>query len=240
MTILTIVQDAAIRAGITPIPTSAVGNIDPNAVLLVAFARDAGRDAIERASWVQLDLAATITGDGVTTLFTLPADWDRFSPGDNSPNGSLVSSKYPLTPLYGPVNTEELNLLKALPASTVRPMWRIIGGSIEIWPALAVAELVTFNYYSSYWIVSGNGVRKRDWTMDTDSSLIEEDVIMKGSLWRWLMNRGLDYAEQFRAFEMSFSRNAAQQMTDRVISTSTTAPRGTGNDFFGTVSYTLP
>lgn len=244
MTILSIVQDAAIRAGVITAPTSAVGSVDPvvgpTALLLVALARDAGRDALERANWVQLDIAAKVTGDGTTTLFTLPPDWDRFSPGDKSPNGALVSSKYPLTPLDGPVNTEDLNLLKALNVSIVRPVWRIIGGSLELFPAPALAEIITFNYYSSNWILAADGItRQSDWVADTDTSLINEDIIMKGALWRWLKSKGLDYADEFRAYEASLDRNASQQMTERIISTS----RGvspTGGDYFGTISYTPP
>lgn len=241
MSILTIVQDAAVRCGIIVVPTAAIGNTDPvsgpNATLLAAYARDAGRDAFERANWKDLDTAAKITGDGVTTLFALPADWNRFSPGDKSPNGALVSSKYPLTPLAGPINTEDLNLLKAAPASQIRPVWRIIRGSLEIWPALALAEIVTFSYYSENWILSVDGLtRQDDWANDGDSSLIEEDTVMKGTVWRWKASKGLDYAEEFRAAEISLSRNAAQQMTERTVSTARSMPAGFSGGFYGNIT----
>jgi hypothetical protein len=240
VTILTIVQDAATRVGITPLPSSAVGNTEANATLLVAFARDAGRDAMERVNWVGLDTAAKITGDSTTTLFTLPSDWNRFSPGDRSPHGAMVSSKWPLDPLSGPINTEELNALKALPGGVIRPVWRIIRGSLEIWPALATGEIVTFNYYSKNWIIAADGLtRLSDWATDTDVSLIEEDVVMKGAMWRWLAARGLDYAEEFRQFEVSLTRNAAQQMTERTVSTARSFAYGDAS-YPGTISYTPP
>ena len=240
MTLLTIVQDAAVRCGWQNVPTSAIGNnsIDAlNVSQMIAFAQDAGRDCMERANWTGLDRAATITGDGTTTLFTLPADWNRFNPGDKGPNSPLVSSKYPLTPLFGPINSEELNALKALPASTVRPVWRMIGNSIEIWPALSSGEIVTFNYFSSAWILAVDGTtRRKRWVADTDVSLIEEDVIMKGAAWRWNQSKGLDYAEMFRAYEISLMRNAAQQMTERITSTSTNAPYTADQGFFGVIT----
>jgi hypothetical protein len=192
---------------------------------------------MERANWVKLDRAATLTGDGTTTLWTLPGDWNRFNPGDKGPNSPLVSSKYPLMPLYGPINSDELNQLKALPASTVRPVWRIIGSSLELWPALATAERVTFNYFSAYWILSLDGTTRRNrWLVDTDTSMIEEDVIMKGAVWRWMASKGFDYAEAFRAFEISLSRNAAQQMTERIISTSNDLPYSGASTYFGTIT----
>lgn len=221
MSILSIVQAAAIRSGFPSVPTAAVSNIDQNVQQLVAFAQDSGRELLERANWVNLDTAGTVTGDGVSTLFQLPQDWVRFSPSDKSPRGALVSNKFPLVPLFGPVNTEDLNMLKALPASTVRPVWRIIGGALEIWPALALNELVTFNYYSSFWIMNAARTQSRaSWVADDDFSMINEDTIMKGAVWRWKASKGLQYAEEFRTYEQSLVRNAGQQMTERVISTS--------------------
>jgi hypothetical protein len=231
MTLLTIVQSAAIRSGFSSIPSSAAGNADQSVQQLVFFAQDAGRELLERANWVNLDTAGMVTGDGVSTLFLLPQDWVRFSPSDKSPRGALVSNKYPLLPLQGPVNTEDLNLLKALPASTVRPVWRIIGGALEIWPALAgppvpnpkslPGEIVTFNYYSSFWIMNAaRTVSRAVWVADDDFSLINEDTVMKGVVWRWKASKGLQYAEEFRSYELSFARNAGQQMTERVVSTS--------------------
>jgi hypothetical protein len=246
MTILSIVQDAALGAGISPIPTSAVGNGDQNIQQLVFFAQRSGRELMERANWVNLDTAGTVTGDGISTLFQLPQDWVRFSPGDKSPRGALVSDNYPQDPVNGPINTEDLNLLKALPASTVRPVWRIIGGALEIWPALGgppvpnplflPGEIVTFNYYSSAWIANNDRtVFSQRFTADDNFCLINEDTIMLGALWRWKASKGLDYAEEFRAYEMSFARNAGQQMTERVVGMSRKYVMG-DESYLGTIT----
>ena len=231
MTLLTIIQDAATICGFQPgaVP-SAAGSQDQNIQQLVLFSQQTGRELLERANWVNLDTAGTVTGDGVSTLFQLPQDWVRFSPSDKSPNGALVSNSNGLLTLFGPINTEELNILKAFPATTVRPVWRIQGGALEIWPALALGELVTFNYYSSFWILNAaRTVPRAKWVADDDFSLINEDTVMKGTVWRWKASKGLEYAEDFRAYETSFARNAAQQMTERVVSTS--------RKFVGTDTY---
>jgi hypothetical protein len=231
LTILTIVQKAAIRCGFPSQPSAAVSSTDQNVQQLVVFAEDTGRDLLERANWVNLDTAGTVTGDGVSTLFQLPQDWHMFSPSDKSPRGALVSLKFPLLPLRGPINTEDLNFLKAFPAGTVRPVWRIIGGALEIWPALAgppvpnplnlPGEQVTFNYYSKFWISNAaRTVFRETWGADDDFSLINEDTVMKGAVWRWKASKGLQYAEEFRAYELSLARNAGQQMTERVVNTS--------------------
>jgi len=222
VTILSIVQASWTRIGkALPLPTAAVSSTDDDVNQLVVFAQDSGRELMERANWVNLDTAGTVTGNGVATLFQLPIDWIRFSPSDKSPNGALVSNKFTWAPLFGPINTEDLNLLKAGPTSPVRPVWRIIGGALEIWPALATGEIVTFNYFSAFWIMNGlRTVSRAAFTKDDDFSLIPEDTVMKGTVWRWKAAKGLQYAEEFRAYEQSLSRNNAQQMTERVVDTS--------------------
>jgi hypothetical protein len=209
------------RCGFSALPTQAVASTNPDIQQLVAFAEDTGRELMERANWVNLDTPGSVTGDGTSTLFQLPLDWDRFSPSDKSPRGALVSTKFPLLPLFGPINTEDLNMLKALPASTVRPVWRIIGGALEIWPALSAGELVSFNYYSSFWIMNAaRTASQSSWRADDDFSLINEDTVLKGVIWRWKAAKGLQYAEEFRGYETSLARNAGQQQTERVVSMS--------------------
>jgi hypothetical protein len=103
----------------------------------------------------------------------------------------------------------------------VIPAWRIIGGAIEIYPALSFGEVVTFNYYGGFWISNAARTMFRPaWVADDDFSLINEDIVMKGAVWRWKASKGLQYAEEFRAYEQSLARNAGQQMTERVVSTS--------------------
>jgi hypothetical protein len=107
---------------------------------------------------------------------------------------------------------------------------------LEIWPALALNEVVSFNYYSSFWILDiGRTTPKASFTAGTDFCLINEDTIMKGAVWRWKASQGIDYAEDFRAYESSFARNAGQQMTERVIDTSQKFTPG-GKTYLGSIT----
>jgi hypothetical protein len=82
----------------------------------------------------------TLTGDGTTTLFVLPSDFERILQGQ-----ALWSNKYPSIPLQGPITSQDLLALKALPVMPVRPVWRLIGGQLEIWPALSILKSSTAN-----------------------------------------------------------------------------------------------
>lgn len=236
MTILSTVQGAALRCNLK-VPAQAVSSTDENILQLVAFAEDSGREMVERGDWNELKTKATVTGDGVSTLFTLPADWMRLCPSDKSPVGALVSLSRPTIPLRGPVNDEALNQIKALTAFPAYPVWRIINRNLEIWPALASGEIVSFWYFTKAWIISPAGVQSTKFTSDDQVSLIDEDLIMKGAIWKWKRAKGLDYQEEFMAYEREFGRVGGQQDNNRVISTSTIT---TIDDAFwpGQITYT--
>jgi hypothetical protein len=239
LSLITIVQGAAIRCGIAS-PVTVIGNADINTQKLLAFADDSGRELARRGDWRNLDIAGTITGDGTTTLWPLPSDFMRLCSGQDSPVGPFISSLRPYTPLFGPVNDENLNQMKAFPAATILPVWRLIGSNIEIWPALALAEIITYHYYSGAWIQPVVGANKAAWSVDTDTSLIVEDTIMRGAIWRWKSSQGFDYAEDMRQFELSFERNNGQEGTERIISTSHRPVGDADHAWQGTISYTGP
>ncbi|RUV16958.1 MULTISPECIES: hypothetical protein [unclassified Mesorhizobium] len=235
MSLLTIVQGAALRVGL-PQPATAIASPDTTIQQLVAFAQDAGDDLQERWKWRNLKSAnVTFTGDGVTATFPLPADFDTLSPSD-----TFVSSAYPTLTLPGPVNEDDLLRMKAVPVTVQPSCWRLIGGNIEFYPVLGAGEIVTYVYASAPWILDANGTtRKLTWAADTDTSLISERLIRLGCIWMWKRAKGLDYAEEFNTYERSFNINAGQEDTDRVIDTSN-SPQPADSWWPGTITYTGP
>lgn len=214
MPLLSIVQASALRVGLTQ-PASAISSPDPTVQQLVACAQDAGDEYSERWTWLNEKKGSTITGDGVTTLFTLPTNF-----GTLSPSITFVSSIYPTLTLPGPVNEDDLLRMKQLPVVVQPSCWRRIGAQIEFFPALANGEIVTYVYKSKYWIFDSTGVTPRTtWLADTDISIIPDRLIMLGSIWMWKRGKGLDYAEEFATAERAFDRNAGQENQGREIST---------------------
>ena len=221
MTLLTIIQDAAIRCGIKRTPSEipqAFSSTDPDIQQLVGYASDTGVECFERYDWRNLKVKGTITGDGTSTEFQLTGDFQRMAPSDRYPFGSITLSGNPAIHVEGPVNDEWLNEVQNYPGSLAYPVWRLIGGALEVWPALASGNVGSFYYISRNWVLDGDGsTRKARWTADSDTSLINEDTIMKVCVWRYKMSKGLDYAEQFRQYEESLNRNAAQDGPGRVV-----------------------
>jgi hypothetical protein len=131
---------------------------------------------------------------------------------------ALWSQKYPSIPLQGPISSQDLLALKALPVMPVRPVWRLIGGQLEIWPTLANGEIVNGEYRSTNPIVSGDGsTRKTRWTNDTDYALFPEIILRLGLIWRWKASKGLDYGEDFKTYQLERDKKAAHEAGGKIV-----------------------
>ena len=212
MSLLTIVQKAAVRCGITA-PSSAISNADPMVQQLIALAQDEGDESSVNYDWRNLKIPCQFTGDGTSTLFGLPSDFDRWPT-----QASMYSSSYPLIPLLGPISDEELIAMQARPVFPVRPFWNMLGGSLQVWPALQSGEVVSSQYRSNAWILDADGVtRKAAWIADTDTPLIRERIIVAGVIWRWKKAKGLDYAEEMKTWGQILEVESAHDRGNRTV-----------------------
>jgi hypothetical protein len=235
MSLLQIITDACHRTNQTP-PASAFSSTDLNIQQMVSLAQDIGDELSERYFWRNLNFGGSVTGDASTTEFTLPVDFGQMSPGM-----TITSSLYPLLPLRGPIDNEDLARLKALPAWPVRPVWRYIGGVIEFFPAPASGEVMTFNYYSANWVLLADATtRAPRWTADTDTALVDEKVLTRGLIWRWLSVKGLEYAEEFRRYEMALDRAVGRDDTARMVPMSRGVNIVDDSWFPGIITYSGP
>lgn len=211
MAILNVIQSASLRCGL-PSPSGAVSATDLITQQMVSFAQQEGDETASSFDWRQLKIALTITGNGSTTLWPLPADFERFLPGE-----AFFSSMYPTIPLIGPMTDEEFLAAKALPVMPIRPIWRLIGTNIEIWPALANGEVINSQYRTLNWILGADATAKSTFTLDSDTIRFPERIITMGVVWRWKRAAGLDYAEEFRTYQMERDKIAGHDAGNRTI-----------------------
>lgn len=202
MTLLTCVQDAMSLCGLSA-PTQVYGTNDPTTAQFVALAQVEGDELSRFHDWRALKTAFTITGDGTTTLWTLPAAFDRFM------SGEILWSNDSAGELLDLVSDQELVALKAQETDPSDSVWRLIGNQVEIWPALDNGEIVSTEYRSAYWILDNNGTtRKARWTADADTAVVPERLITLGLVWRWKQAKGFDYSESFRSYQFERQRAA--------------------------------
>jgi hypothetical protein len=234
MSLLTVIQDAMVLCG-QPQPSSAISNTDPTVAKFVAFAQIEVDTTGSDYNWRNMNIAMQLTGDGTTTLYSLPSDFERILQGQ-----ALWSTKYPSIPLQGPISSQDLLALRALPVMPVRPVWRLIGSTLEIWPALSSGELVNGEYKSANPISSSDATTRRArWSADSDFTLFPEVILKLGLIWRWKQSKGLDYAEDFRTYQIEREKKAGHEAGGKIVRM-TNQLSWTANNWPGVITVISP
>jgi hypothetical protein len=75
--------------------------------------------------------------------------------------------------------------------------YRIDGGNILFIPAPSAGQSCYFDYVTSNWTTQGNAV----FLADTDTALLDEDIITMGLIWRWRKSKGLIWQPEHEEYE---------------------------------------
>lgn len=100
--------------------------------------------------------------------------------------------------LLGPLEAQEWMVLKyGISPTGPRRRFRIIDNAFYVDPVPNDnGSLLAYEYYSAYWVQSVLGVTQADFLLDTDQSLLDDDVIIMGLKWRYKQRAGLDYTQE--------------------------------------------
>lgn len=207
MTILSACQSAAVRlVGRRPTTIfSATGQLE---IELAELSNEVAADILKAHEWQKFKILKTYTGDGATIAFDLPTDYDRMLV-----NGKVHSSSF-LTAAYSHVKDENEWLYVNDWAPTGFPgYWILLGGKMNIYPAMSSAETARF-YYISNLVVSGN---KAAFSADNDTFLLPERLITLGLIWRWRAQKRLEYAEDLQNYGIALSQEIGLDKGARVL-----------------------
>ena len=197
MSLLTIVQSVTKRTGI-PTPATVLGSTDPQVLHLLALLEEEGKSLSKRGDWESLTFEATHTttaAEDQGAITTIASNgyrqiknetmWDR-------------TDKLPV-PL---INSTAWQRYKATVNATPRFRYRIRGGKLLISPTPPASHTLAFEYVTKNWILGADLVTyKSAFTLDTDTLLLDEDLMTLGLRWRWKKEHGLEYAEDMRDYE---------------------------------------
>lgn len=206
MTVLAALQSAAIKLN-QPRPTTVFGSTDAFALELADLANETALAVAKAHDWRRLMTLATIMGDGSDTSFPLPADYDRM-PLDSNIYGSLAR-----LPFLKARDIDQWLEFDITPVVGAPGYWIMLGGEVQIKPAMSATQTARYYYQSSY-IVSG---AKTAFTLDADTFLLSERLITLGVVWRWKAQKGLEYAEHLKNFEVAFGEEAGRDKGSRVL-----------------------
>lgn len=213
MTILTVIQNACTINGI-PAPSAVVSSLDATPLQMLGMANEL-LDMISQDARYQAFTAETV--------FTLIAQEDQgdiatLAPGIIYSNNLTFYDRTLMRPLYGPVEDDEWQALKALPNPGPFYKFRFRGNRLLInpVPAAPLSE-IAFEYKSKYLVEDAGGMHKQYFTADTDTCIFPEPILQRGLRYRWKQEKGLPYqADEIKFYEM-LNNYIAQSKPRRVV-----------------------
>lgn len=213
MSLLTLVQAACDRLGIQ-MPGAVMSSNDDTIRVMRALATQEGRELARRTAWVKLTREHSFLTDSAEAQSNaIPADFDRFV---NETVWNYTQNRG----LIGPVDPQQWQQLKA---SLVGPPWqhfRQRGSAFLIIPNPPPGENIRFEYVSRFWVnVDGGGLGEADaWAKDTDTALLDEELITLGVIWRWLKRNRLPYADELQEYQAQVNQAIGRDGGKRVVS----------------------
>lgn len=199
MNILAIVQRASTKIGLAR-PSQVYGSSQQVAYDLQEVIADAVTSIVEAHDWQVLRAMATVTGDGASTEFDLPGDFNRMVK-----YAELWSSRYQWTMNHIATTDEWLGLL-TLPYTQVSGSWTIYGGKLHILDTMASTETAKFFYIRDKAVTSEGGTHKAAFTADTDSFRLNDDLLRLAIIYKWKQAKEQDYSEEMADFNIMLNR----------------------------------
>ena len=213
MSLLTICQDAANEIGV-PSPSTVVGSTDTTNIQLLAAANREGKNLVAGYDWQTLikeEAHTTLAAESQGYMSTIATDFLRFS--NDTMWNRTTDRKY-----YGPLNNAQWQRLKASVSSGITNYFRIRGNALLFHPAPPAGESVFFEYIGKNWaITSGSTANATSFAADANTTVLDEDLITLGVIWRFLKQKGLPYDNQFQEYRLKLSEKQSKDGAKQII-----------------------
>jgi hypothetical protein len=178
--------------------------------------------SVDSSSQVTLNLPAT--GDATSSLvfgqvqYPLPSDWLKQVPATEWDR----SNRWPL---LGPQSAQDWQSFKSgIVYAGPRLRFRIQGGTLSINPPPAANVNLAFEYISNGWAIAADGVTyKTKFTVDSDTFIYDDSLMLAGLKLRWLQTKGFDYTYAYKEYMDYLAVCKAQ---DKSAATLSLAPQG--------------
>ena len=214
MTLLTICQDAANEIGV-PSPSAVIGSTDTTAIQLLAAANREGKNLVTGYDWevlVKEENHTAIANESQGKLSAIATDFERFS--NNTMWNRTSDRKF-----YGPLNNTEWQTLKGSVQSGITNYFRIRGGKLLMNPVPTVGDAIYFEYISEWWVdTTGNGdANATRYAADANTTVLDENLITLGVIWRFLKQKGLPYDNQLQEYQIKLFEKQAKDGAKPII-----------------------
>ncbi len=213
MTCLSIIQNVSNELSGFAYPNAVITSNDPQIKALLALLNKEGKALARRFNWQALVKEATFTtlATEIQGALTTIAPNCKYILNDTIWNRSLTM------PIYGSLTAQDWSLQKGGVGIGIFPQYRLKGGNICFVQTPTAGQSCAFEYQSTLWTTNGSTFSS-SFTADTDTSLLDEELLSLGLLWRWRASKGFDYAEDFAEYERAvndaFSRDVPRQIIE--------------------------
>lgn len=200
MSLLTCIQRAASRVRLS-VPTAVATSTDPQVLQLLACANEDGQELAQRHRWQALTREATHT----TLAAELQGTLESITGAANGFNYILTETMWDRTndrPLI-PISSEGWQRDKANALTgTYSQRYRFRGDSLYAMPAPDAGDTWAFEYLSKYWVRNAADSARSDYfSNDSDVSLLNENIITMGVIWRFKQIKGFDFGPDQQKYE---------------------------------------
>lgn len=168
---------------------------------------------IDSSTQVTLNTPATASGSSVALTFAkqdyaLPSGFDRMIP----------DTQWDRTDHWRNLGTKTSQEWQWLQGGVIsvgpRERYRIYNNKLRIFSALTAVYTFSFEYVSNFWVcATGSTVgSKSAYTLDTDTSIFPDDLMMAGLKMYFLKAKKLDYGAELEEFSRTLSACKAQDV----------------------------
>lgn len=213
---LKIVQRFCSRTGLD-VPTSVLGNTDSQVRQILALLEEEGNDLATRGDWQELTNEAihvTVATESQGAIKTIASN------GFSYIKNQTIWDRGSSLPVYV-INGSDWQQSKAINLSGPRYQARFRGGNLIVNPVPVAGLTWAFEYISENWVTDSTDANPdKFFNDDTDKVILPENLVLLGLRWRFLKEKGLEYAEQFATYEKSVENSLSRDNMRRVISMS--------------------
>jgi len=187
-TLLQIVKDACSDVG-QPRPSVVASSTLETPIRMLRLLNKSGRTLINEIAFNELMTVRTFTAVAAQLQVEPPSDYQRLTPKAALWDVSLKR------PAVGPISADNwLNLITNTTTGGDK-YWALIGGKFNIYPAPSVTNEFSYSYQSKNWVLSSAAAPKDEFTIDDDTPVIDDELLVLELIWRWKAAIGIDYAE---------------------------------------------
>lgn len=208
MTCLSIVQTVCKRLALN-VPTVVASSTDPQTMQLLALLNEEGQTLAEATNWQALVASASF----VTVATEIQGAMSTIAPGLKFVVNDTIWNQSLRFPVFGPLSAQRWAQQKAMFYQGPWNQWRIFDDQIHFVPTPPAGQTCTFEYVTKNW-VSGSA---SEFTADAETSLLDEQVLIMGLIWRFRQYKGLDYSADLEKYSRRVADLVARETPKPVL-----------------------